>query len=942
MQGYATVSNASDTTGVGTFNNYNNRANELMGYGMLSPFSIEPTLTLNEEGLMVVSANVEVVGAEASAGATMNSIRGTQYFLPGDNKIYFIITETDPNDIRDRAYRNRVVYFHSEDFTLTTNGATESYTYTSNLPPKWGLENYTAVVYIQRMHVQSIDEMGVITWATPIIYQVESAKFAETVFFKADVTMGFWPFAAAFDNLTNISGPATYTWDFGDGSAPLIVTNPWAGPGEQNQFVERVTHRYNIASEFDVSLTISRTGLPDVSFTRNAYIHTVGNEGTELYVFGDLVGTIPSNTTLNVTGDVIVPANGHLIIRSGSTINVSHGVKFVVNGTLDVRGTPENPVLFTSTTSWDGIHFSGNVSDPLITFEHAIFEKSTGAIRASQRTLHIMYCEFRDNVAAAAANAPAIDLTTSGTTSGADNAGLQGPWGPTIIKGCFFTRNRSGVVQIDKSVVRIINCVFANNTGNSSGAILLKFMNKTHIENCTFYNNQYTGAVGGTITLIGSTALTAAPDVTMINSIIEGSPPIHIGDVNSRANIAYSAYIDNRATGTPSNRITFGAGMLYKSDFQYPDNNIFVSPSSGVGHLFTTLRDNWILHEDSICIDAGHPGVQYNDREDEENPGNPLSPALGTLRNDMGAFGGDGFHSDITEPSLPVVVWGKIFYRLPGQPADFPAYNPTIIMRGGELGVPLVGTYMPTTGNFQIDNILPNGEYTITVTAPRADTVVRNISIGSFHIGNYNIQINYTPPESDDPILITGLLRYNDGTSLLSVTDPIIHMTCSELEEPIIGTYDPDTMVYTIADVPQNATYYILITAPGFEDFTREVVVTNSDILGLNLLMIAVQINEIEELKPHKTALYGAFPNPFNPMTTISFDMSRDEHVTIEIFNIKGQKVSTLVNDVLGAGRHSVVWYGVDDYGRNVGSGVYLYRMTTESYNSIQKMILMK
>jgi len=91
-----------------------------------------------------------------------------------------------------------------------------------------------------------------------------------------------------------------------------------------------------------------------------------------------------------------------------------------------------------------------------------------------------------------------------------------------------------------------------------------------------------------------------------------------------------------------------------------------------------------------------------------------------------------------------------------------------------------------------------------------------------------------------------------------------------------------------------------------------------------------------------KNMLYSNYPNPFNPSTTILFDIARDTHVSIEIFNIKGQKVKEMVSGSYSAGRHSVVWNGDDTAGRAVGSGVYFYRMTTDGYSSVRNMLLLK
>jgi hypothetical protein len=90
------------------------------------------------------------------------------------------------------------------------------------------------------------------------------------------------------------------------------------------------------------------------------------------------------------------------------------------------------------------------------------------------------------------------------------------------------------------------------------------------------------------------------------------------------------------------------------------------------------------------------------------------------------------------------------------------------------------------------------------------------------------------------------------------------------------------------------------------------------------------------------TALKGNYPNPFNPETTVHFTLKSDTKVSIEIYNLLGQKVKTLVNNNVKAGAHSVKWNGKDDNGSPVGSGIYFYRMNAGSYRSTSKMILMK
>ena len=96
------------------------------------------------------------------------------------------------------------------------------------------------------------------------------------------------------------------------------------------------------------------------------------------------------------------------------------------------------------------------------------------------------------------------------------------------------------------------------------------------------------------------------------------------------------------------------------------------------------------------------------------------------------------------------------------------------------------------------------------------------------------------------------------------------------------------------------------------------------------------------------------YPNPFNPETTIQFGVASNvelnsqsssngfQRVTIDIFNIKGQRVRTLVNGEYVPGKHSVVWNGRDDNGVSVGSGIYFYRMNTAGFSATKKMVLIK
>lgn len=84
------------------------------------------------------------------------------------------------------------------------------------------------------------------------------------------------------------------------------------------------------------------------------------------------------------------------------------------------------------------------------------------------------------------------------------------------------------------------------------------------------------------------------------------------------------------------------------------------------------------------------------------------------------------------------------------------------------------------------------------------------------------------------------------------------------------------------------------------------------------------------------------YPNPFNPSTTISFDLASEAEVSVSVYNLKGQKVKQLVNDQLSAGQHTVEWSGRDNNNKSVASGIYFYRISTGKDTDMRKMLLLK
>jgi len=140
-------------------------------------------------------------------------------------------------------------------------------------------------------------------------------------------------------------------------------------------------------------------------------------------------------------------------------------------------------------------------------------------------------------------------------------------------------------------------------------------------------------------------------------------------------------------------------------------------------------------------------------------------------------------------------------------------------------------------------------------------------------------------------------------------------------------TGTPETGSYSAA----TGRYYLMVN--GYQSATSSYTLT----LNGGLAKYANQPNV-----PKEYALYNNFPNPFNPVTTIKFDLPRNGDVSLRIYDQRGQLVKILVNESMKAGRHALKWDGCDNGGQRVASGIYIYRIQATQFTSTKKMTLLK
>lgn len=105
-----------------------------------------------------------------------------------------------------------------------------------------------------------------------------------------------------------------------------------------------------------------------------------------------------------------------------------------------------------------------------------------------------------------------------------------------------------------------------------------------------------------------------------------------------------------------------------------------------------------------------------------------------------------------------------------------------------------------------------------------------------------------------------------------------------------------------------------------------------------------IENTSLEEniIVPQRTELKGAYPNPFNPVSTVHYSIAERGAVYLEVYSLKGQKVKTLVSGIQAPGEYRVSWQGEDENGRRAGSGIYFYCLRTGDYQKHLKVVMLK
>ena len=249
------------------------------------------------------------------------------------------------------------------------------------------------------------------------------------------------------------------------------------------------------------------------------------------------------------------------------------------------------------------------------------------------------------------------------------------------------------------------------------------------------------------------------------------------------------------------------------------------------------------------------------------------------------------------------------------------------------------------------------------------NTITINISAEELNIGDFlcNLQITTNDPEAFFTTIPISL-QVTSGVPIISVSEESLDFgyvlvgddASDTLYVSNLGEVDLEVTDITNGVIEFDASPVNFVLAQGevqavVVTFTPQEEVLYEDIIIIEsndptnslfeVLLIGVGYEPTisDDQLPLITEINQNYPNPFNPETTIAFSIADNaQYAQLEIFNIKGQKVKTLVNEEIEVGRYNVIWNGTDDSGRKVASGVYFYKFDTKDYQKINKMLLIK
>jgi len=266
----------------------------------------------------------------------------------------------------------------------------------------------------------------------------------------------------------------------------------------------------------------------------------------------------------------------------------------------------------------------------------------------------------------------------------------------------------------------------------------------------------------------------------------------------------------------------------------------------------------------------------------------------------------------------PTLLYGRVVGTAPGDLGFIDTVRVSDWEQVGSLiSVPIHYVFDQPIKRLSVPLKYTSDVWEFTGTGDFSNTLLERVDgqVSKYNLDSNTIVISGTsvfgPPITPDPFIGTVLIK------LLFFAKPGVSSTDSSLS-------------FDTSFVAPDAFYF-------FEDDRARVIIPEFVPNRLNI------VTDVDDgVRPLAFELEQNYPNPFNPNTSIRFTVPEATRVSLVVFNLLGQKVRTLVDGPMPAGRHEVEWRARDDEGQPVSSGIYFYHLVAEDHTETRKMVLMK
>lgn len=242
---------------------------------------------------------------------------------------------------------------------------------------------------------------------------------------------------------------------------------------------------------------------------------------------------------------------------------------------------------------------------------------------------------------------------------------------------------------------------------------------------------------------------------------------------------------------------------------------------------------------------------------------------------------------------------------------------------------------LPSSGNYYIYAHIasnPPTYYPGALNWENSEVVYVNGHINNIDIDIENI-INYG---LNGTATLSGNVSSTDNNNISNVSIAI-----RNLQGQLISySMSNQTGQFNLKNLP-NGNVQIIVSKMGYNSIVEEITLQNNN--NFDYVLTPRVTNENDVTLPVINGIsISNYPNPFNPTTTIAFNLSTNDNISLDIYNIKGQKVKNLYKGYASTGTHKIVWDGRDNNGNEVSSGIYFTKISGQHSSAFNKMILMK